>query len=93
MARIKRFNIRNFFVNFIMIAYFHYYKGQFGGNSDTITKSSKHLKAASACLFFVFCFYEEHYTYRPSESLAPYVPTLKPVGVPVLPSFGVRFAF
>ncbi|MCI0690596.1 TonB-dependent receptor [candidate division KSB1 bacterium] len=38
-------------------------------------------------------FYEEQYTYRPSESLDPYVPVLKPVGVPVLPSFGVRFSF
>jgi hypothetical protein len=31
-------------------------------------------------------FYDEHYTYRPSESPDPYVPTLKPVGGPVLPS-------
>ncbi len=37
--------------------------------------------------------YEEEYVYRPNALGDPYERVLKPVGVPILPSFGLRFTF
>ena len=38
-------------------------------------------------------FYEEEYSSFPDQPDDQYAPKLKPIGVPILPSFGVRFTF